>query len=168
MLRKSLLFIAALGVLALPARADELLLGIKGGLFATDFADAENEDPFLGASLMIGYEFLDLVAADIGFELEHTTSLTEGEADGPEYNYQGTALALSLRTAGPVYFIGRLGYADTQYDWRNAPSIDDKAGLVTLGIGFSTGIRWELQLDRYSFDENDRDEALYLSLGLSF
>lgn len=172
----SLLFIV-FAFLAQPAAAGELLIGAKAGIIDPDFDGTEDDDPFAAVTLGIGYEFLDMVAVDIGAELEYTSSLTDGKL-GPadaEYSYESLGLIFSLRTAGPVYFIGRAGYLDQSFDFdaTSIDDIDDDATVIGAGIGFSTGIRWEIQLDSYSYNNSDDitgadGSAYYLNVGLSF
>lgn len=155
------------GLFSHSASANELLLGAKAGIFDLDFKDVENEDPFAGSSIMIGYEFLDLAVVDIGFELDFVSSLTEGEYADQDYSYESLGGAFSVRTAGPIYFVGRAGFVDSEVDLEVGPTIEDDATLLGVGIGFSTGIRWELQLESLQYDETE-NEAMFLNVGLSF
>lgn len=171
-----------IGFLAQPLIAGELLIGAKGGLIAPDYdVYSDSTDPFAAVTLGIGYEFLDLVAVDIGAEVEYTSSITEGEISNNEYNYESIGLIFSLRTAGPVYFIGRAGMQKQEVDFTNDSiaipesvfSSDDRATVVGAGIGFSTGVRWEIQLDAHTYQNKDdtlgnEGSAYYLNIGLSF
>jgi hypothetical protein len=167
--RKSitLFCLLASGLFSHGAFANELLLGAKAGIFDLDFKDAGSEDPFAASTIMVGYEFLDLAIVDIGFELDFTSSLTEGEVGGQDYSYQGLGGLFSVRTAGPIYFVGRAGYVDSEVDPEIGSTIDDSATQLGVGIGFSTGLRWELQLESLQYHDRD-DDAMYLNVGLSF
>ncbi|MBN1378350.1 MAG: hypothetical protein JXA04_03865 [Gammaproteobacteria bacterium] len=161
-----------------PVNAGELLIGAKAGVIDPDFDYTDNDDPFAAVTLGIGYEFLDLVAADIGAELEYTNSVADGKAfpSDLEYSYDSLGLIFSLRTAGPIYFIGRAGYVDQNFEY-DSGTIEHDATVVGAGIGFSTGLRWEIQLDSYSYGDGKADgasfpnnggSAYYLTVGLSF
>jgi hypothetical protein len=157
-------------MLVQPAQANELLIGVKGGvqeiIFEDEILGNSEEDPAIMVSAQIGYEFLDLAVFDIAAELELATSLTEGEVANRDYNNQSKGLFASARSAGPIYFIGRLGYVDTEIDFTDRANIQDNAIAYGLGVGFSMGIRLELELTQYEYDEIGTGS--YLSLGLSF
>lgn len=164
--RIMVLMLAGLGGVS-TAAADELVLGGKVGAFNIDFEQVDQSDPFLAAAVDLGYEFLDLAGLRLGAELQFTTSLTDGEMNLRDYSYQSVGAFMSLRTLGPVYFIGRLGYIDAHITPENTASIDDNGTTVGLGIGFNTGIRWELELDGVQYQDAD-NKGLFLSVGLSF
>jgi hypothetical protein len=136
----------------------ELLIGAKAGL--VDY-DVSGSDPGVNGSVQLGYEILNLIAADIAIEGELTTSLADGEIIGQDVGFESTGVYASLRTAGPVYFIGRVGYADTEIE-----NVDDSGTSMGVGVGFSTlGLRWEVEYTTYEVKDVDVD---YITLGLSF
>ncbi len=160
------------------ASAGELLVGAKAGIMDPEFDHSAIiiDDPFATATLGIGYEFLDLVAVDIGAELEFTTSLSDADINRTDYSYESTGLILSLRTAGPIYVVGRAGRLE--YEFTASGTIlapisgypiqgEDDADVIGIGIGFSTGVRWEIQLDSHSFKDRD-GSAQHLNFALSF
>jgi hypothetical protein len=163
--KMTVLMLAGLG--GVTAAADELVLGGKVGAFNIDFEQAGQSDPFLAAAVDLGYEFLDFAGLRLGTELQFTTSLTDGEMNLRDYSYQSVGAFMSLRTLGPVYVVGRLGYVDAHITPENAASLDDTGTTVGLGIGFNTGIRWELELDGVQYQDED-NKGLFLSVGLSF
>lgn len=149
------------------ATADELVLGGKVGAFDIDFEQADQSDPFVAAAIDIGYEFLDFSGLRVAAEVQFATSLTDGDMNLRDYSYESIGAFMSLRTVGPIYFIGRLGYVDAQITPENAAPIDDTGTAIGLGIGFNTGIRWEVELDGVQYKETE-DKGLFLSVGLSF
>jgi hypothetical protein len=166
LLRLMALILPGLG--AIPtASADELVLAGKIGAFNIDFEQADQSDPFFAAAVDLGYEFIDMPGMHIGAELQLVTSLTDGDMNLRDYSYESVGAFISLRTSGPVHFIGRLGYVDARLTPENADPIDDNGAAVGLGIGFNTGIRWELELDGVQYKETE-DKGLFLSVGLSF
>jgi hypothetical protein len=140
----------------------ELLIGAKAGV--VDY-DVSGSDPGVNGSVQLGYEVLDLIAADIAIEGELTTSLTDGEILGQDASFESKGVYVSLRTAGPVYFIGRVGYVDAEAEIGGL-SFDDSDTSMGAGIGFSTaGLRWEVEYTTYEIENTDIN---YITLGLSF
>jgi hypothetical protein len=173
------LLLTAFAMILNPATAGELLIGAKIGVIDPEFDTIDESDPFAAVTVGVGYEFLDLVAADIAAELEFTGSLSESSLGNSDYDYKNTALIFSLRTAGPVYFIGRAGAMKQEFDFtENIPpeeyfSHEDNATVLGAGIGFSTGLRWEIQLDAHKYQNKDNTPnndgtAYFLNIGLSF
>ena len=166
-------FIAAL-IFPLSMQANELIIGVKGGFYHVE-PDLSGIDttPAIMISGQIGYEFLDLVAADIAVEFEAAKSITDVEFDVPaagkdDQSILTGAVYLSARSAGPIYAIGRLGYARTQADSdQTGATAYENGTAIGAGVGFSTGFRGEVELTRYDLEDSD-DTAYYLSLGFSF
>lgn len=142
-----------------PSASAEFLLGVKAGL--VDY-DLSNPDPGVNGSVLLGYEVLNLGLADIAIEGEISRSIVDGEVSNNDISFQSSGVFASLRTAGPVYFIGRIGYVDAELDLQNS---DDKGTAMGIGIGFSTGIRWEIELTTYEVENTDVE---YLTFGISF
>lgn len=160
---KKLAAIAGLSLFLLARQASaEFIIGVKGGL--ADYDEVES-DKGINTSLLLGYEFLNLALADLAIEGEISKSVTDGERmTGQAIGLNTKGIYTALRTAGPVYFIGRVGYASTEID--GSPQLEDDTGTSTgIGIGFSGGIRFELELTRYKYFAQD---IQYLTLGISF
>lgn len=140
----------------------ELLIGAKAGL--VDY-DVSGSDPGVNGSVKLGYEVFDLIAADIAVEAELSTSLTDGEILGADASLDTMGVYASLTTAGPVYFIGRVGYVDAEVDI-GGTSFDDSGTSMGVGIGISTaGLRWEIEYTTFEVEDTDVN---YITLGLSF
>lgn len=162
MTKRLLAAAAVTAALASPAQAAELIVGVKAGI--VDY-EASGFDPITVASGQLGYEFIDLVAVDVAAEVEVTQSLNSADGPGGEYDYQSAGLYLSARTLGPVYVIGRAGMIKADIKRDNGADIDDSGSVLSLGLGFSTGLRWELEMSTYDFKDSD---VTMVTLGLSF
>jgi outer membrane immunogenic protein len=150
--------------------AAEMAIGVKGGKI--DY-DVEGTDPGLNGSLQLAFDIFDLGLADIAIEGEYSTSLTDGEIDfGPatlDTSFESMAVYASLRTAGPVYVIARVGYANTEVEVEGFS--EDDTGIATgLGVGFSMGLRMEIEYTKYEpeFDTLGDFDVEYLTLGFAF
>ena len=161
MIGKALLLLA-LSALAAPVFASEIVIGAKAGVVNID---AKGVDPATIGSVQLGYEFLDLAVVDVATELELARSISDGESDAGDYSYSSKALYLSARTLGPIYVIGRAGIIDVEVDFDNAGKSDDNGVAYGVGVGFSTGIRVEIEVTRYEFDSSD---TTTVTLGLHF
>lgn len=165
--RKLWLMIPVLfGAVYASSASAELLIGAKAGL--VDY-DVSGSDPGVNGSVKLGYEVFDLIAADIAVEAELSTSLTDGEIPvmGTSFDASLDTMGVyaSLITAGPVYFIGRVGYVDAEIDIGGV-SFDDSGTSMGVGLGFSTaGLRWEVEYTTYEVENVDVN---YITLGLSF
>lgn len=166
-------------VLPTSAMANELIVGVKAGVYKPKESAFK---PVPMASAQLTYEFLDLVAADFAVELEAGSSLSDGDVDTAKlgipsgvkskYDVQNIGLYLSARTAGPIYAIGRIGVARSEVNG-SASLAGISAGVnakdtglsIGGGVGFSTGLRTEVELTVF---DNDSEKNLYASLGFAF
>ena len=164
------LFISLL--LPINSQANELIFGVKGGLYQPKYF---TNDPTLMVSAQLSYEFLDLTVVDIAIELEAGKTVIDGDINKTkinglnptsesEYSANTIGTYLSARTIGPIYAIGRIGVLYTSFKSLNINQNDTKLALGA-GIGFSLGIRTELELTRHELNENN---SYYLSLGAAF
>jgi hypothetical protein len=155
---KRLLSLAVLATGLYASSASAVEIGVKAGLI--DY-DAPDSDMGVNGSFQIGADVADLKFADIALEAEFATSLLEGEIFNQDADFQSLGVYGSLRTAGPVYFIGRAGLANVEINEE-----DDTDLSLGFGIGFSTvGLRWEIEYTTYEVEDLDIN---YISLGLSF
>jgi hypothetical protein len=148
----------------------EFVIGVKGG--AVDY-DVDGSDAGLNASLQAAFDIFDIGIADIALEGEYSTSLTDAEINvglgNLDTSLTTTGLYTSLRTAGPVYVIARVGYAKTKIETDTFS--DDDSGVSTgLGVGFSVGLRMEFEYTKYKheFDTAGDVDIKYLTLGFAF
>lgn len=177
MLKKSLLGAVGATLLftASQAMASGFIVGVKGGGFLPKFEDNEGGSfaPAFMASAQLGYEFLDLVAADVAVELEYARTLSKTspkDAKNADFSFQTIGAYLSVRSAGPIYAIGRVGAVNSKITADiegHTASEDVTKAAVGAGLGFSLGARTELELTRYNLPGSN-NQAYYLSLGASF
>lgn len=145
----------------------ELLIGAKAGV--VDY-DVSGSDPGVNGSVKLGYEIFDLIAADVAVEAELSTSLTDGEILGTDASLDTMGVYASLTTAGPIYFIGRVGMVNAEIEGGGV-SFDDTNTSLGAGIGFSTaGLRWEIEYTTYKMENTPigNVDINYVTLGLSF
>ena len=169
-MRRVLALNAMLALLALlavglqpAAQASELIAGVKLGVVEPDLSGF---DPISTGSIQLGYEFADLVAIDVALEGEFATSLDSADAPAPanEYDYSHAGLFLSIRNAGPIYGIARAGIIETTIEQQGVDD-SDSGTAYGLGLGFSTGVRLEVEWTRYEFRDNDMNQ---LTLHMAF
>ena len=140
------------------ALAGEWLIGAKAGIVDYDTA---NSDAGVAGSFMFGKEMWDIGAADIAIEGEIVQSLVDPELGNVDNGFESIGGYISLRTAGPLYVIGRAGLVSAEIG-----TVDDQDISLGFGVGFSMGgLRWEVEYTTYEVQNTDVD---YISLGLSF
>ncbi len=157
MLRKQWLFPVVLLMSVHSAASAEWLIGVKAGVIDID---APSSDPGINGSVQVGYEAWDLGVADIAIEGELSTSLVEAEVLNNDVSFETLGVYASIRTAGPIYAIGRVGIVNAEIE-----NTDDTDTAIGIGIGFSTGLRCEIEYTSYEVEGIDVD---YISVGFSF
>ncbi len=146
------------------AYAGDVIFGFNIGVNRVDLDNRNDQRDPIVANVTLGYEFLNLVAADMAVEVDYSRSLSQGEADNDKYDYSSTGLFLSLRTIGPLYAIGRAGVVKNTFDFDSGAEIDTDGTALTAGVGFSLGVRTELTLTRYDLDGEGKTDALNVSV----
>ncbi|HEY3486481.1 MAG TPA: hypothetical protein VGL10_00310 [Gammaproteobacteria bacterium] len=144
------------------AASAEIVIGAKAG--SVDY-DVSGSDPGVNGSLQLAFDLFDLGVADIALEGEFSTSLSDGELGGADVSFESTGLYAALRTAGPVYLIARAGYASTEVEFEDGSTTDDDGVATGLGVGFSVGLRMEIEHTTYEIEDTDIN---YLTLGFAF
>lgn len=123
--------LAALLLIALPVGTSwaGLTVAAKTGPMMVDVSGAD--DPTNGG-IMLGWE-LEAFVLDLALEAEITQTMEDG-SNGESMDTAGAYF--SLRTGGPLYFIGKVGYVNWEFenDFGKADDTDESMGL---GIGFS-------------------------------
>jgi hypothetical protein len=159
------------------AASAEMVIGVKAG--AVDYPDIDS-DPGLNGSVQLAFDVLDLGFADIAVEGELSETLTEAEfhfgSANVDASLQTAGVYAALRTAGPVYVIARIGYAKTDIEFEAgglSTSTDDEGVAKGIGIGFSMGIRMEIEYTQYEHEidfpgTSGKGEIDYLTLGFGF
>jgi outer membrane immunogenic protein len=154
------------------AASAEMVVGFKGG--AVDY-DRAGSDPSINGSLQLAFDIFDIGVADFAIEGEHSRSFTDGELDfgfgNADTSLETTALYLAMRTAGPVYLIARVGMARMDLEFEGVGTIDDDGIASGLGLGFSAGLRMEIEYTQYEAELGSGLGDLdikYLTLGFGF
>ncbi len=165
---KLYILLAILGlVMVSPASADGWIFGVNTGtMHVTDPID----DPTTTSNprnigFMAGYE-IGIGLGDLAFEGEITRTATSGDTF-----YQGSyvdleveteALYVAFRSAGPIYFKGRLGTLQETLIF-DSDSYTASVTSFGIGAGFSLGlVQLEIDLTQIEAD------ITYLSLGVVF
>lgn len=140
---------------------DGILIGVKAGVVNIE---SPGYDSITTASFLLGYEFVDLIAADFAIEGEVTQSISAGDGPSGDFDYTGLGLYAALRSAGPIYVSGRIGAVNARVDQASGDS-DETNFAYGLGLGFSTGVRWEIEWTRFEFNNDDVNQ---FNLSISF
>ncbi len=156
---KLYILLAILGlVMAAPASADGWIFGVNTGTMNID--DPDVSDPG-NIGFMAGYE-VGVVLGDLAFEGEITRTRSNGDLFGNDVKIETEALYVALRTAGPIYFKGRIGTLQEKIII-GSYSGTESGTSAGIGVGFSLGlVQLELDLTRIETD------VTYVSLGVVF
>lgn len=152
---------ALIATLTTPAFADEWVLGASAGLLRPGGVHNDTT-PAITGSFSLGLEFLNLGVVDIGATVEYTTGLSEAEIDNRDTSIEARSAWLTARTFGPVYAIGRAGWLELELDPTNTGVSDQRDEAISVGLGFSMGIRSEIIYTRVEHDFGDPTHWLVL------
>ena len=136
----------------------DIVFGVKAGTIEYDVPASSSG---VNASLQLAFDIFDLGIADIALEAEYSTSLSDGRIGIDEVSFESTGLYAALRTAGPIYAIVRAGYVDAKI----GSIADDSGSALGVGVGFSGGLRMEIEYTKYEIDNIDIE---YLTVGFAF
>ena len=159
---KRYILLAMLGlVMASPASAEGWIFGANTGTMHIDDPDAS--DP-RNVGFMAGYE-IGIGLGDLAFEGEITRTTSDGDLFGNALKVETEALYVALRTAGPIYFKGRMGTLQEKIKVASDPDspYTESGTSMGVGVGFSLGLV-QLELD---FTQIEAD-VTYVSLGVVF
>jgi hypothetical protein len=146
------------GIAFTPLAAADWYFGAKAGSMMIDVGGMD--DPS-NAGVMVGHEW-GVVLGDIGVQGEITSSIDDGSYAGQDVSIDTQAVYGVFRTAGPVYFIAKLGMLREDVTIGSV-SDDDTGSSAGLGVGFSIGLaQFEVE---YTQIEDDVD---FLSVGFRF
>lgn len=146
------------GMAFAPAAMADWTFGANAGKM---MIDASGVDDPTNAGVVIGKEW-GVVFGDAAVEAEFTTSIDDGSFLGNDVNVDTQAIYGAIRTAGPVYVIGKLGVLREEVEIGSI-SDTDTGMSAGIGVGFSVGLA-QLEL-QYTVVEED---ISYLSVGVRF
>ena len=126
------------------AQAGGLHIAASVGYLNTEQNGIDNSHGNFLGSATVGVEVLGLVLGTVYAEFERTKLLDEGDWNGQDYNYSSDGLYLALRTLGPVYAIGRVGYVKAEFDQEMRTVVGDRDEAISIGLGYDVGLRNEL------------------------
>jgi hypothetical protein len=136
----------------------EFYFGAKTGPMIIDKSGVD--DP-TNLGLMLGYELpVPLLIGALGVEGEVTRTVEDGSFLQRDVELDTAAAYAAFRTAGPVYFKARLGYADLDEE-----GISDIDGGTSAGVGVGLGlglVQFELEFTVLE------DDVGFFSLGVQF
>ncbi len=126
-----------------PAHAGGLHLSASVGYLATEQNGSDNDHGNFVGTATVGVEVLNLVLVKIAAEFERSKLLDEGEWGGRDFNYTADGAYLAVRTLGPLYAVGRVGFVKAEF----RPEIREKKGKrdesISVGVGYGVGLRNE-------------------------
>lgn len=164
-MKKALLATLLSASLVTPAVADEWVIGVSLGLLRPG-GDAAESTPALTGGGSLGLEFLSLGVVDIGATLEYTKGLTDADLDNVDTAVETKAAWLTARTLGPLYAIARTGLVEVDYNPRVSGIDNGRESALSVGIGFSVGLRTEILYTRVDHEQGDASHWLGLHWGL--
>ncbi|MEM6985045.1 MAG: hypothetical protein AAF499_00780, partial [Pseudomonadota bacterium] len=160
-MKKHLAATTLIFALAVPVQANEWVIGASLGLINPGGVNSDRTPAVTGGA-SLGLEFLDLGVLDIGATLEYLTSLSDAEIDNRDTEVTATSLWLTARTLGPLYAIARTGLVDVELDPSNTGVSNDRESALSVGLGFSVGVRTEIMYTRIDHDQGDATHWLGL------
>ena len=129
--------------------AEGWYFGAKAGPVVLDLPSLD--DP-VNAGIVLGHDW-GVVIGDLGIEAEATTTVANGKGDGSGVDVKTGGLFAAVRSAGPIYVKGRLGYA--VYDFTGASGQSESNFAYGLAFGVSVGIvKFELEYTQMDSDVN--------------
>lgn len=130
--------------------------------------DRGGHDPARTGGVRLGAEVLDVGAAEIDLELDLATDIDPGStATGRDWHFRSAGAHVALRTAGPLYLIGRAGVARQRVETDLGDDHATRRG-VGLGLGLSAGLlQLELLAQRYP-DSGALEDITWLTAALRF
>ena len=130
--------------------------------------DIAGFDSATAGGVRLGAEFADVGLAEFDAELEFATSIDEGDTASGTWDYQSIGAFVTARSAGAVYFIGRVGVVDQEIDPSGSGAISESGEAVGLGIGAGIGVaQFELLAQRQSGGD-DLDDVDSITAALRF
>ncbi len=163
-MKKALIATVLSTALAAPAFANEWVLGASLGLLRPG-GDSGETTPALTGSGSIALEFLNLGVLDVGATFEYMKGISQAEVDNQDADVSAKAAWLTARTLGPLYVIARTGLIELELDPVAGGLDGSREKALSVGLGFSVGLRSELLYTRIEHDQGDSTHWLQLLWG---
>ncbi len=165
-MKKALLIAAAFTGLAATAPVQAGSFTLSTGRVEPD---TKGFDAATTANLRYGVEVFDVGLVEFDAEVEGATDISSGEtANGRDYGFDSVGAALSARTAGPLYFIGRYGISRNRLDIDGGDRFTETQQSIGVGVGASIALtQFELMATHYP-EEGSIDDVTWLTVGVRF
>lgn len=147
------------------AAAGGLHLSAGIGYLGTEQGGRDNDHGNFAGTATVGVEVLGLVLGTVYAEVERTQLLNDGEWEGADYSYRSDGAYLALRTLGPVYAVGRVGFVKSKFDPELRSDGGDRDEAVSVGLGYSVGLRNELLYTRIEHDGGGSTDVISFVIG---
>lgn len=147
------------------ATAGGLHISASVGYLSTEQKGSDNDHGNFSGTATVGVEVLGLVLATVYAEFERTQLLDEGEWNGEDYSYKSDGAFLAVRTLGPVYAVGRVGYVKAEFDPEMRAKAGDRDEAISVGLGYSVGLRNELLYTHIEHDGGGATDIISFLIG---
>ncbi len=163
-MKKALITAVLCTGLTAPAVASEWVIGASLGVLRPG-GEHSDSTPAIAGSASLALEFLNLGVADIGATFEYTKGLSQAKLDNQDADVSARALWLSARTLGPLYVIARTGLVELELSPVVGGLSGERDPALSVGVGFSLGLRTELIYTRVDHDAGDATQWVSLMWG---
>lgn len=155
---KTFILVGLLGLVAAAPASADWFFGAKTGPMLIDVGGISDTT---NVGVVVGYD-LGVGVGDLALEGEITTTTSSGDFLGLDVDVDTQALYLAFRTAGPIYFKAKGGFANEEISI--GPISDSETGVsYGVGLGFGIGIaQLELELTTIEAD------VAFFSVGVQF
>lgn len=147
------------------ASAGGLHIAASVGYMSAEPNGVDNDHGNFVGTATVGVEVLGLVLATIYAEFERTEMLDEGKWEDKKYDYSSDAAYLAVRTLGPVYAIGRVGYVKATFDPEIRTRVGKRDEAISVGVGYSVGLRNELLYTHIEHEGGGNSDMLSFLIG---
>ena len=162
---QQILCVFCLVLLVPTAHAGGLHLAAGVGYLNTEQNGSSNDHGNFAGTVTVGVELMGLILGTVYAEFERSELFDEGEWDGQDYGYSSDGVFLALRTLGPLYAVGRVGYVKAEFDPELRSSVGKRDEAISLGVGYSVGIRNELLYTHIEHEGGGETDVISFVIG---
>ena len=132
--------------------------------------DTSGFDGATVGGVRLGAELADVGFFELDGELEAATDLDEGDTATGDWGYRSVGAFLTARSAGALYFLGRVGVTDQEIDPSDGEAVSDTREAIGLGVGASVGVaQFEVLAQRHAeTDELDAVDSVTAAVRFSW